>query len=45
MNTLTSRFAALALTLLMSVTCIAGAVGPATAGSVDAVASTARFMA
>jgi len=45
MANLSSKLAALALTVVMSATCILGAVGPATAGAASAVASSARLMA
>jgi len=45
MANLTSKLAALALTVVMSATCVLGAVGPATAGTASAVASSARLMA
>ena len=45
MANLTSKLATLALTVVMSATCVVGAVGPATAGVSSAVASSARLMA
>ena len=40
-----NQLAAVALTLVMSATLVAGAVGPASATGKSAVASTVRFMA
>jgi len=45
MANLTSKLAVLTLTLVMSATCVLGAVGPATQGVASAVASSARLVA
>ncbi len=42
MNTITSKLAAIVCTVLLSTTMIAAAVGPAQAGSPNAVVSVAR---